>query len=425
MWYNKVLQIFKIRDLRNKIIFVLAVFAIFRLMANIPIPGIDSSKLQDFFAGNQIFGMLNLFTGGALDNLSIVMLGLGPYITATIILQLLTMIFPQLEKIYKEEGEAGRHKFEQYGRILSVPLSILQGYSMLVIFQRQGLITVLTPELMFTSLLTITAGTVLLMWLGELISEKGIGNGVSLLIFAGIIADFPKNIGQMIATWEQANIFSYLLFFAMAIVIIAAVVLVTEARRNIPVSYAKRVRGTKMYGGSSTYLPLSVNPAGVIPIIFALSILVFPSMIANFLSGAQGFIGSAARSVGAFFQNQLAYGIMYFILVFIFTFFYTAVTFDPKAISTNLQKMGGFVPGIRPGISTANFLYYILNRVLMVGALFLGLIAVLPSIIGAITGVTTFQFLVGGTSLLILVSVVLESMRQINAQLQMREYETF
>lgn len=424
-WLKKIIQIFKISDLRNKILFILGIFAIFRLMANIPVPGISAEKMREFFEANQIFGLLNLFTGGALDNLSIVMLGLGPYITGVIIMQLLTMIFPALERMYKEEGEQGKKKFNQYGRILTVPLGFLQGYAMLSVFQRQGIIEALSPELIITSILTITAGTVFLMWLGELISEKGIGNGVSLLIFAGIVADIPNSIRQMLLTWDPAQIPSYLFFFGMALIIIAGVVLINEGRRNIPVSYAKRVRGTKMYGGASTYLPLNINPAGVIPIIFALSIMLFPGMIANFLSGAGGIVGSAAQSIGVLFENPWVYGILYFLLVGLFTYFYTAVTFDPKAIAQNLQKMGGFVPGIRPGAPTAGFLYYILNRVLLIGALFLGSIAVMPSIIQGITNVGAFTFLVGGTSLLIVVSVTLETMRQVKSQLQMREYETF
>ena len=429
--FQKVIQIFKIRDLRNKILFVLGILAIFRLMANIPIPGVSAEDLRIFFEQFKMFGLLNIFTGGSMDKLSIGMLGLGPYITAVIILQLLTMIFPQLERVYREEGEAGRQKFNQYGRILTVPLAMLQGYAMLTLFQRQGVIRPLSPILLFTSILTITAGALFLMWLGELISEKGIGDGVSLLIFAGIVSAIPMSILQAysdltnpVRTPETPGIPAYLLFFGMALLIIAGVVLINEARRNIPVSYAKRVRGTKMYGGVSTFLPLSVNPAGVMPIIFALSILTFPGMIANFFIGSGGVIGNIAQSISSFLQNPSVYGILYFLLVVIFVYFYTAVTFDPKTVSENLQKMGGFVPGIRPGTSTANHLSYILNRVLLIGALFLGVIAVMPSIVGGITKVMVFQFLIGGTSLLIVVSVVLETIRQINAQLQMREYET-
>ena len=429
MWYQKLLQIFRIKDLRGRILFVLGALALFRLMANIPMPGFNAERLREFTQNFQIFGLANVFTGGAFDKFSIAMLGLGPYITATIILQLLTMIFPQLEKMYKEEGEQGRQKFNQYGRILTIPLAMLQGYAMLTLFQRQQVIPALSPLTMLASILTISAGTFILMWIGELISEKGIGNGVSLLIFAGIVADLPNNVGQIIAKWDPSEIPSYLIFFGVALlVIVPGVVLINEARRNIPVSYAKRVRGNKMFGGASTYLPLNVNPAGVIPIIFALSILLAPGMVAQFLKGATGWVGSFAGSVANFFDpnlNPWGYSFIYFALVVIFTYFYTAVTFDPKSVSTNLQKMGGFVPGIRPGESTAHFIGYILNRVLIIGAIFLGLNAVLPSLIVGFTNVTAFRFLVGGTSLLIVVSVVLETMRQINSQLQMREYDTF
>ena len=301
-WYHKVIQIFKIRDLRNKILFVLGVFVVFRVMANIPMPGISAENLKEFFEQFQMFGLLNIFTGGTLSNLSIVMLGLGPYITAVIIMQLLTMIFPQLERLYKEEGEAGRQKFNQYGRILAVPLAMLQGYGMLTLFQRQNVIGQLSPNILFTSLLTIAAGTLFLMWLGELISEKGIGNGVSLLIFAGIVSRLPTDIREILIKWDPSQIPTYLLFFGMALLIVAGVVLINEGRRNIPVSYAKRVRGMRLYGGVSTYLPLNVNPAGVIPIIFALSLMLFPGMIANFLSGAGGTVGSVAQSIGAIFK---------------------------------------------------------------------------------------------------------------------------
>jgi preprotein translocase subunit SecY len=263
------------------------------------------------------------------------------------------------------------------------------------------------------------------MWIGEIITEQGIGNGISLLIFAGIVARLPENVFQTFVTWDASKIPAYVLFFILSVAIIAGVVLITEARRNIPVSYAKRVRGSKMYGGTSTYLPLNVNPAGVIPIIFALSILLFPGMIAGFLGGVPGIVGTVATNVGAFFNNGWVHGILYFILVVIFTYFYTAVTFDPKTIAENLQKMGGFIPGVRPGKSTSDFLKHILNRVLFTGAISLGLIAVLPSIVAGATGITGFTFLIGGTSLLIIVSVVLDTVRQINAQMQMREYDAF
>jgi len=419
------IKIFKFHDLRNKILFVLGVLIVFRLLANIPIPGVDVEALRRFFTESQFFGLLNIFTGGTLKNVSIAMLGLGPYITAIIIMQLLTMIFPQLEKMYKEEGEIGRQKFNQISRVLTVPLAMLQSFGMLTLLQRQQLLAQMSPIEMFAAIMTVTAGTIFLMWLGELISEKGIGNGVSILIFAGIIAAFPANIGQTILTWTPAKIPSYILFFALAVLIIMGVVAVNEARRNIPISYAKRVRGSKMYGGISTYLPIAINPAGVIPIIFALAILLFPNMLATVLISAGGPWVGIGEWLNRFTSNMWLYGIIYFMLVVLFTYFYTAVTFDPKSIASNLQKVGGFIPGIRPGRSTAEFLTYILNRILLVGGLFLGLIAVMPFIVRAITGVMTFRFLVGGTALLIVVSVVLETARQIKAQLQMREYDNY
>lgn len=428
MWFKNFLQIFKIPDLRKKILFVLGIFVIFRIMANIPIPGIDVSRLREFFAGNQMLGLMNIFTGGALSRLSIVMLGLGPYITAVIILQLLTMIFPQLEKMYKEEGEAGRQKINQYGRILTVPLAALQSFAMLTLFQREGIVGEISPVLLATSVMTVVAGSVLLMWLGELITEKGIGNGISLLIFAGIIAQTPMSIYQSYIDvgGNPSRIPSYIFFFAIALIIIAGVVLITEGRRNIPVSYAKRVRGMRMYGGISTYLPMNINPAGVIPIIFALSLMLLPGMMAGFFSVlGVGVLSGIAENINNLFQSPWLYGILYFVLVFAFTYFYTAITFDPKAIAENLQKMGGFVPGIRPGESTAKFIKYILNRILFIGATFLGMIAILPSIIQGVTGISAFRFLIGGTALLIVVSVILETMKQIKAQLRMREYETF
>ena len=424
-WITPIIRLFKIADLRKKIIFILGIFVIFRIMANIPIPGIDAERLRSFFEGNQIFGLLNLFTGGALDSLSIVMLGLGPFITATIVMQLLTMIFPALERMYKEEGEAGKAKFNQYSRMLTIPFAIVQGYGFLTLLARQQVIPELSLITYVTALATITAGSLLLMWLGELITEKGIGNGVSLLIFAGIVSGLPTSIRQIILTWDPSKTLTFIGFFVVAIIIIAGVVFITEARRNIPISYAKRVRGNKVFGGVSTYLPMSVNPAGVIPIIFALSLLTFPGLVASFFQTAGGIVGSIAFAVQNFFLNPWTYGLVYFILVGVFTFFYTAVTFDPKSIASNLQKSGGFIPGVRPGEATVQVLSFILNRLLVVGALFLGTIAVLPSIVQGMTGVISFSFLIGGTALMIVVSVVLETMKQLRSQLQMRDYDSF
>lgn len=424
MWYDKITAIFKYRDLRNKVLFVLAMMVVFRLAANIPIPGVDRNALASFFETNQFFGLMNVFTGGTLENLSIVMLGLGPYITATIIMQLLTLIFPKLKEIYQESGEEGKRKFTQYGRILTVPLAGLQSFAMLRLLQSQGALGEFTSSSLITSIITITAGCVFLMWIGELITEKGIGNGISLLIFAGIISSVPSQIGQTIITWDPSQLPSWLLFFIASIIIIIGVVIINEARRNVPVSYAKRIRGRRMYGGAQTYLPMMLNPAGVIPIIFALSIMMLPGMFASmFVDTSIPVVSSFANILNNLFQNQLIYGICYFVLVVLFTYFYTAVTFDPNSIAENLQKMGGFIPGLRPGKQTADFLHYILNRVLLIGAFFLGFIAVMPSIIQGFTGITTFNFAVGGTSLLIIVSVILETSKQIKSQLEMREYE--
>lgn len=423
-WFEKILLLFKIKELRNKILFVLCILVIFRIISNVPVPGVNLESLKDFFKNNQLFGLINVFTGGAMSNFSIAMLGLGPYITATIILQLLTMIFPKLKEMYHESGPEGRNKFNQYGRILTVPLAALNAYGMIALLSNQQIIGALTPFSMAITIIVITAGSVFLMWLGELITEKGIGNGVSILIFAGIIARIPSDIRQVIATYSPEQLPSYIAFVFVAVLVIAGVVIINEGTRNIPIAYAKRVRGRRMFGGFSTHLPLRVNQAGVIPIIFALSIMLFPGMVAKFLSNVPNqFIANAAKSIGGFFENQAFYAIIYFILVFAFTFFYTAVTFDPKAISENIQKQGGFVPGIRPGENTASLFHHILNRITLVGALFLGLIAVLPNIIQGATGVASFA--IGGTAVLIVVSVALETMKQVEGQLTMRDYEGF
>ena len=418
---NKILQIFKRPELRNKVLFVLAILVVFRIISNIPIPAIDSSQLKDFFAQNQFFGLVSAFTGGSLTALSIGMLGLGPYITGSIIMQLLTMIFPQLEQMYKYEGEAGRAKFNQYSRLLTVPLAALQGFGFLTLLSRQGVINSLGTLEWITTLATITAASMFLMWLCELITEKNIGNGVSLLILAGIVAGFPTAIRQATFTYTPDQLFTYIAFVAVALAVVVGVIYISEAQRNIPINYARRIRGSKVFGGVSTYLPMRVNNAGVIPIIFALSILLFPSMVANFLAAYDiPGISQIAVKVNDFLQSNLWYSILYFLLVVLFTYFYTAITFDPKSISENIQKQGGYIPGIRPGPTTAQFLNHLLTRVTLVGAIFLGTVAILPNIVQGFTGVTAFA--VGGTSILIVVSVALEIMKQMDAQLSMYEY---
>lgn len=419
---EKVLLVFKLPDLRKKIFFVLAILVVFRLVAAVPVPGVDPSRLKDFLAGNQFFGLLNIFSGGVLENLSIVMLGVGPYITASIIMQLLTMIFPGLKEMYQEEGEAGRQRFNQYSRLLTVPLALLQAYGLLIILVRQQILPPLDLFSYVTSMITVAAGTIFLMWLGELISEKNIGNGISLLIFAGIVSRLPVDLRQALLTLDPSQLPAYLAFLAVAIVVIAGVVIITEGQRNIPVSYAKRIRGNRIFGGVETHLPLRVNQAGVIPIIFAISIILFPGLIGNFLATVPNdAVQAVSRFLLQLLNNRWLYGVFYFVLVFLFTYFYTAVTFDPQAIATNIQKQGGFILGMRPGRPTAEFLYRILNRITLFGAIFLGAIAVLPLAVQAGFGLRAFT--IGGTSLLIVVSVVLETLKQINSQLVMHEYE--
>ena len=420
--FRKLALLFTIPDLRRKVLFILGILVVSRIAASVPVPGVDPAQLRSFLAGNQFFGLLNVFSGGALDNLSIVMLGVGPFITASIIMQLLTMIFPRLKEMYQEEGEAGRMKFNQFSRYLTVPLALLQSYGLLVLLIRQQVIPPLPLTGFLFNMVIATAGTLFLMWLGELITEKGIGNGISLLIFAGIVSGLPVSVRQEFFTFTPERIPVILAFILMGLIVIAGVVIVSEGQRNVPVSYAKRIRGMKMYGGVSTHLPLRVNQAGVIPIIFAISIILFPGLIGSFLAGVpNSAIQEVSRFLIQIFNNQWFYGAIYFLLVFAFTYFYTAVTFDPQAIADNVQKQGGFILGIRPGRPTAEFLSKILNRITLAGAVFLGIIAVLPLAVQGALGIQALT--IGGTSLLIVVSVVLETIKQINAQLVMREYE--
>lgn len=425
--FRRFLALLRIPDLRKRVLLVLGLLAVYRVAAHIPVPGMDVEALRQLFQGSQLFGLLDIFSGGGLSNVSIVMLGVAPYITASIVMQLLAMIIPRLEELQKEEGEAGRRKIQMYTRLLTVPLAAIQGFGFLTLLTRSGEgsgvpLDFTRTDMLFT-ILTVTAGTVFLMWLGELISEQGLGNGASLIIFLGIVAQAPQTLRQTVALWDPSKIPTYLVFLLVALLVVAGVVFVTEAQRNIPVTYAKRVRGSRLLGGVSTHLPLRVNQAGVIPIIFALSLLLFPGVVAQF------FTASNVKSVAAFataivnlFNANWFYGLFYFLLVVSFTYFYTAVIFDPKKIAEHLQKQGGFIPGMRPGPMTVTYLKYIVNRITLAGALFLGGIAVLPI---AMQGVTRSPALtIGGTGLLIVVSVILETVKQIDAQLTMREYET-
>ncbi len=419
---QKIKTVYLDKTLRRKIGFVLIGLIFFRILAAVPIPGVDAGALDTFFANNQFFGLLNIFSGSGLSTLSIVMLGVGPYITASIIMQLLTMMIPKLKAIYHEEGQAGRAKFAQFSRRLSVPLAAIQAFAFLVLLTKQGIISSLTGFETLVNIIVIVAGSTLLMWLGELITEYGVGNGVSLIIFAGIVSSLPTSVSQLLTfNFTAQDIPLYLGFVVAALIIIWAVVFITEAERPIPITYAKRIRGQKVYGGVSTYLPLRVNQAGVIPIIFALSILLFPQMILSFLAEINN---SIVQSVSNFFltilSNGWIYAAIYFALVFLFTYFYTAVTFDPDTISTNLQKSGAFIPGIRPGQSTSEYLSKVLTRITLVGATFLSLIAVLPLAMKAITNNAALS--IGGTALLIVVAVVLDLIKKIDAQVSLKEY---
>ncbi len=418
---TKVKLIFSDTVLRKRLLFVFAGLIVFRALATIPIPGIDVVRLEQFFSNNQFLGLLNVFSGGGLSNLSLMMLGVAPYITASIVMQLLTIMSPRLKALYQEEGEAGRQRFTQYSRLLTVPLAILQSVAFLLLLERQGIVPELGLFYFITNVAVVAAGSILLMWIGELITEFGIGNGVSLIIFAGIVAALPSVISQALFSFDPSQIPIYLGFLAVALVIIFGVVVVTEAERPIPITYSRRVRGMKVYGGVSTYLPLRVNQAGVIPIIFALSLLLLPQMVLQFLSTvATGFLSTVSAFLLKALSNQLVYAILYFTLVFLFTYFYTAVTFDPHSIATNLQKNGAFIPGVRPGQMTAGYIGSILTRITLVGALFLGVIAILPLGMRALTGMQTLA--IGGTALLIVVSVVLDFVRRLDAQVSMREY---
>ena len=420
-FFEKLRLTFSDPILRRRILFAAGLLVVGRILAIIPIPGIDPARLQALLSGSEFLNLLNLFSGGGLSNLSIVMLGVGPYITASIIMQLMTVMSPKIKAMYHEEGEAGRKRFAQYSRLMTVPLAIIQGYAFIKLLQGQGALPPLPLYTLAVDIIIIVAGSMLLMWLGELITEFGIGNGVSLIIFAGIVVALPSAAGQLLFTYDPSQIPVYIAGLAIALLVTFGVVVITEAERPIPVTYAKQIRGNTTHGGVSTYLPLRINQAGVIPIIFALSILLFPQMIFQFLTrSAIEVVSTVSQFALDLLANNWFYTGAYFILVVLFTYFYTAVTFDPDNISTNLQKSGAFIPGIRPGQSTADYISRVLTRLTLVGSLFLGVIAILPLILRSITGIESLA--IGGTALLIVVSVVIDLIKKIDAQLSAREY---
>lgn len=421
-------RFFSYPDLRNKVLLTILILFLVRVLAHIPMPAVDREALREFFSDNTLFGLLNAFSGGGIANFSIVLMGVGPYITASIIIQLLTKVFSQLEELQKE-GERGQRTLNQYTRLITVPLALIQSYAMISFLRSQGVVTEYTLTDLALMLASATAGTMLLMWMGEIISENGIGNGISLIITLGIIADFPRSIintynlifGGGLVDWNKLLIYFGALI--LALFVLALVVLVTEGERRIPVVYARRIRGPRSYGSVETHLPLKVNAAGVIPIIFALSLLLFPGVIARFLSQARSeWLASAASSVDRFLQNQTYYAIIYFIFIVAFTYFYTSIVFQPDRIAENLQKRGGFIPGVRPGTETSLYLNYVMNRIILFGGLFLAFVAVLPYIV---QGVTATSIALGGTGLLITVAVIIETMRQVQAQLLTKQYDIY
>ena len=411
-------------ELRRKVLFTLGMLLVYRLLAHIPVAGIDREALRQLFAGSQLLGLLDIFSGGTLANFSLIALGLGPYINASIIVQLLTMVFPKLEELSKE-GEFGREVINQYTRLLTVPIAILQGFAMYSLLRSQSVIGTLDIFSLLALIVTMTAGTILSVWLGELITEYGVGNGVSLLIFAGIVGRLPVTLGQTAVTLETLSLGNLAVFVGVGLVLIAAVVFMNEASRNIPIQYARRIREGKVYGGQATHLPLRVNQAGVIPIIFAVSLVLLPSLVGQFLQNVNNQqVAYAARTMVAFMDpNGWAYNLSYFLLVIGFTYFYTAVVFNPQKIADEIKKYGGFVPGIRPGEATVEYLNGIMNRVTLAGAVFLGAIAIMPAIVQVAFRIPTLSL--GGTGILIVVSVVLETVKSLQSQLSIRSYDAF
>ncbi len=416
-------QVWNARDLRRKLLFTGAILLVYRFLAHIPVAGVDRVALRQLFGGNQILGLLDIFSGGTLAQFSVAALGLGPYINASIIMQLLSVVFPKLEELQKE-GEYGRELVNQYTRLLTVPIAILQGIGMYFLLHSQKVIGSIGALEMIGLLVTITAGTMLTVWLGELITEYGVGNGISLLIFAGIAGRLPIAVSQTAVTLETMNVGSLLVFGGLGLVVIAAVVFMNEASRNVTVQYAKRIKAGREYGGQTSHLPLRVNQAGVIPIIFAVSLVLLPSMLGRFLEQVPNLqVATAAREMVKLMDpNGWLYSALYFALVIGFTYFYTAVVFNPEKIAEDLKKYGGFVPGIRPGVATAAYLNGILNRITLAGAVFLGLIAVLPNVMQAVFKIPTLS--IGGTGILIVVSVVLETTKSLQSQLLQRNYDS-
>ena len=423
--FDSLLNAFRAPDIRRRLLYVLGILIVFRFLAHVPVPGVDQAQLATYLQSNALFGVLDLLSGGGLSSFSVVALGVNPYINASIIMQLMTGVVPSLQSLQRE-GEYGRNKINQYTRYLAVPMALLQSYGFLALLNSQGILSSgfdLSNGATLTQIATLTAGSMTLMWLGELITEKGIGNGISFIIFAGIVSRAPTAIGGFLSTPNLPLVIGFAL---IAIISVAVIIYIQEGQRRIPIQYASRVRGRRMYQGGQTFLPLRVNQAGVIPIIFAISILLFPQQIASYFTGSEvSWVAGTARGIVEFFNpRSIIYVALYFILTVGFTYFYTAFTFKPDDTAEQLRKNGGFIPGIRPGRPTADYLARVVTRITIAGALFLGIVATLPTLLGivfpSLSGIA-----LGGTGLLIVVSVIVETMKQIEAQLLMRNYEGF
>lgn len=421
---EKINLIFSDKELKNKLFFTLFIFFVFRVFVFLPIPSINILKLKALFAQNQFFSLLDIFSGGTLINFSVMALGLNPYINASIILQLMTVIFPSLEELFKE-GEYGRYKLNQYTRLLTLPLTLIQSIGIYVFLRNQNIINNLDFIEFLSFVFTLSAGTFILVWFGELISEYGLGNGISLLILAGILGRLPVNFSKTLFVLNQEMIFNVFIFLILSLIVIGGVVFINEAVRKIPVFYAKIIKGNKMYQAQSNFLPLKLNQAGVIPIIFAVSFVLIPQLLGSFFVSLknQFFISFGKFLLNLFSPTGFFYNLMYFFLVVGFTYFYTIIIFNPQKISEEIQKNGGFIPGIRPGKATKDFLEAVLYKITSVGALFLGIIAILPVIVSKITRID--NLLIGGTGILIVVSVILETFKTIEAQLVMKNYDKF
>jgi preprotein translocase subunit SecY len=416
MWHTKAL--------RKKLLFTATMFLIFRFLAHVPLPGVDLLKLGSIFENNQFLNLLNIFSGGTLSNFSIVAVGINPYITASIIIQLATMVFPKLKEIQKD-GESGRERINQYTRLASVPLAIIQSVSVLTLLRSQELIQIDNPLLLVGLIATLVAGSMIVLWLGELVSLYGIGNGISMILLGGILSRLPVTVAELFTTGAGDQSFTAIIVLALFIAIIAMVVFMNESVRKVTIQYAKRQRGSRVYGDYMTHLPIRVNVSGVMPIIFALSIMIAPSFIGRLLVASQQvqlvILGQKLQLW--FAQTNPVYIVSYFLVVFFFSFFSALIFFNAEDLSSELKKSGAFLPGVRPGAATKKYLEFVVNRITLAGAFFLGFIAILPSLVQNATGIQSLAL--GGTSALIVVSVILETAKQVESMLVEQNYDQY